>query len=419
MKVIVFMVRGLQAAYLGCYGNQWAVTPTIDGLAAEGVVFDQHYAECPQAEIADLGWSTGCYHLPFAAMTSAGRVATSRALPAILQQNRIPAMRVGGRWLLEAHRGVGWKEMTKRKASAKNITENLGKTAADALKKLSGEDQWLLCVESTALLSPWRLPAEFRDMYFQIDGDEVVPEGERAHIAAPMTGQLPQRVDEDELTLQESIRFTYGGAVSFVDDAIGQVLAETEPLLDDALLIVTSDRGLPLGEHGWVGESLPAPHEELIHIPLIIRLPRTIAGGRRVSALTQPVDLYPTILERFGLKASAAHGSSLSSLCQGRDESIRPYACSGMHFNDSVTWALRTPRWGLIVERWRPGVESDGVRRLYVKPEDRWEVNDVAQHHPDQAQCLADTLGAFIQATRDHGPIQYPELHEIGTSGPI
>jgi len=44
MKVLVLAARGLQTAYLGCYGNPWIATPNLDALAASGVVFDQHFA---------------------------------------------------------------------------------------------------------------------------------------------------------------------------------------------------------------------------------------------------------------------------------------------------------------------------------------------------------------------------------------
>ena len=62
MRILVFIARGLQAAYVGCYGNSWIVTPTLDRLAAEGVVFDQHYADCVDPSAVGKTWQTGRYH---------------------------------------------------------------------------------------------------------------------------------------------------------------------------------------------------------------------------------------------------------------------------------------------------------------------------------------------------------------------
>src|SRR5215471_6903312 len=59
MKVIVVMLRGLHLGYLGCYGNEWIDTPHLDRLAAEGVIFDQHIAECPDAAAPRRAWRSG------------------------------------------------------------------------------------------------------------------------------------------------------------------------------------------------------------------------------------------------------------------------------------------------------------------------------------------------------------------------
>ena len=64
MKVLVLAARGLQAAYVGCYGNPWIATPNLDALAAEGVVFDQHFADRADAAGARRAWRDGRHHLP-------------------------------------------------------------------------------------------------------------------------------------------------------------------------------------------------------------------------------------------------------------------------------------------------------------------------------------------------------------------
>src|SRR5947209_2976349 len=64
MKVLVIVVRGLNTGYLGCYGNAWVETPALDRLAAEGVVFDRHYADCPSPFGASRSWRSGRCPLP-------------------------------------------------------------------------------------------------------------------------------------------------------------------------------------------------------------------------------------------------------------------------------------------------------------------------------------------------------------------
>src|SRR5262245_37861568 len=66
MKVVVITACGLHLGYLGCYGNAWIATPTLDRLAAEGMVFDGHIADCPGAAGARRAWRRGRYHFPAA-----------------------------------------------------------------------------------------------------------------------------------------------------------------------------------------------------------------------------------------------------------------------------------------------------------------------------------------------------------------
>src|SRR5262249_33633447 len=64
MRAIVLVLRGLHLGYLGCYGNDWIDTPGLDRLAAEGIVFDQHYADCPDGAAARRAWRTGLWQSP-------------------------------------------------------------------------------------------------------------------------------------------------------------------------------------------------------------------------------------------------------------------------------------------------------------------------------------------------------------------
>src|SRR6266516_3057578 len=63
MKILVISPAGFHLGYLGCYGNAWINTPCLNAFAAESVVFDQHYSDCPSPAGAWLAWRTGRYCL--------------------------------------------------------------------------------------------------------------------------------------------------------------------------------------------------------------------------------------------------------------------------------------------------------------------------------------------------------------------
>src|SRR6516165_5851716 len=64
MKAIVLIARGLQLGALGCYGSEWIDTPALDSLAAEGAVFDQHFADNADPAGARRAWRSGRYYFP-------------------------------------------------------------------------------------------------------------------------------------------------------------------------------------------------------------------------------------------------------------------------------------------------------------------------------------------------------------------
>src|SRR4051812_623392 len=64
MKVLVITARGLQAGALSCYGNGWIDTPTLDSLAASGIVFDCHFADAADAAGARRAWRSGNLSVP-------------------------------------------------------------------------------------------------------------------------------------------------------------------------------------------------------------------------------------------------------------------------------------------------------------------------------------------------------------------
>jgi arylsulfatase A-like enzyme len=190
--------------------------------------------------------------------------------------------------------------------------------------------------------------------------------------------------------------------------------------MDDTLLVFTSDQGEPLGEHGYVRRFRPWLYEELIHTPLIIRLPHGRGGGSRHLALVQTVDLLPTVVSALGLPPSptdddpaSIHGHDLLPLIRGERTKVRDYACLGM---DVAEFAIRTHLWHLIVP-----IETDPEEprspELYRKPEDRWDQNNVLDQHPDVADHLELTLRRYVGSLGRDLAGELPSLRDIARFG--
>jgi arylsulfatase A-like enzyme len=265
------------------------------------------------------------------------------------------------------------------------------------LDRLAPRDDWLLWVDLAALSPPWDTPEAFLTPYFT---EEPLDDPEEAEAAeeeplVPISDPIQGEIDATDDWLFERLQSSYAAAVTRLDDGVGGLLERLAGLdgAEDVLVIWTADCGQALGERGVVGPSPPTAHEETVHLPLILSLPGADEAGRRVAALTQAVDLAPTLADVFEVQLPSAQGRSLLPLVYGATEAFRSYVCSGVCSNNAVEWSLRTSQWAFIL----PRQVDAGAGRLYVKPDDAHEVNNVVQHHLELAEELERTLRAFVE----------------------
>jgi arylsulfatase A-like enzyme len=367
MNTLVIHGTGLHLGYLGCYGCDWVDTPNLNRLAAEGIVFDQHLADCPllRPEAGSRTCFTGRYSFPVPQGDASSPLDVW--LPEILKAKRIAARFLDYR--LE--------------------TEDFPAGICDALDVFSDSERSLLWVDWPSLAPPWNVSEDYLESYFAATSAETDQDESEAlePWLDPPTGPL----DLSGADL-ERLQNTYAAVITAFDDRLGMVLDELRErgLLDDLLICVTASCGLALGEHGYVGEHRAWLHEEIVHVPLLLRLPAAGEAGLRVSALTQPLDLLPTILEALELPVPTVDGRSLLPVVQGQPG--RERAFSALDIGYSVEWAIRTAGWALLVPLSAPPQDEPRAPQLYVKPDDRWEVNDVGQHHPELVEELEKIL---------------------------
>jgi arylsulfatase A-like enzyme len=418
MKAIVVIVRGLQAGALGCYGNSWVDTLAFDTLAAKGVVFDWHFAENTDPVAVHRTWRSGRYHLPRDNATAVAERVPD-LLAALCEREIHTCLIVDESRSSASDFADGWN-------TVERVTGNTDESPLDAtfeavgaaLERLEQRDNWLLWIDLATLLPPWNVPPEFQETYFSKETDEVEdkePEEEEAEESEhlmPLTEIPVGPIECDDDAFFVRLQTSYVAAVTYVDAALSQLLEALGGLEggDEILLAVTSDAGQNLGEHGIVGICRPWLHNELIHLPLLLRLPDVATAGQRVEALTQTVDLAPTLADWFGATLPDAHGRSLLPSARGAAEKIRSYACAGLQIGEALEYALRTPDWAFL---WPVRLHDEDAGRstqLYVKPDDRWEVNNVAQHHLEFVERLERTLRDFVATTSQPGPLQAPSL---------
>jgi sulfatase-like protein len=399
-RAIVLTFDRLSRRCLGCYGHEWIETPNLDRLAARAVVFDQHFLEFAEDDVGPThAWWRGSDQWSSSGVESRLLVECANA-DAAATRSLWPTAEI-----------VAGDDGDDAELEQTPFTRLIGR-GAQLLKEFANKPatSWLLWLKSRGISWPCVARPEFAELY----ADELTD---------------ANGVDVDSLQAAE---VAYAACVTQLDHGVGRLLARIERLFgDDApLLIVTAAAGESLGE----AESLPLSHvdsaptsatwrlrDEIVHTPLLIAHATLKSIGSRRQELVQSADLAPTLAEWFGRGTeTSALGTRHSAL------SLRP-----LLRNEEAAWreslvlrdcdgnaAMRTRDFYLVEQgailRTRaaePNAASDAtgmaptisvdddesICQLFVKPEDLWEVNDVAAQQMEQVVKLRETLHAALR----------------------
>lgn len=189
----------------------------------------------------------------------------------------------------------------------------------DFIKNYHASDNWFLQIESFDPHEPFYVPERFRDMYISEDAPIF---------NWPAYGMVDSKKHQEELIL---LRKEYASLLTMCDEYLGKILDLFDEfnMWEDTLLIVNTDHGFLLGEHGFLGKNFGPMYQEVIHIPFFIYEPKMKSTGVK-ETLAQTVDIAPTLLDFFGVDANISmDGRSLLPVLND-DVKIRDYAHYGV-----------------------------------------------------------------------------------------
>ena len=365
---------------LGCYGNEHAITPTLDRLAKDGVLFEQCYVQSPVCSPSRASLLTGRYvhghglwangaslpeHLPLfpKALAEAGYdcgLVGKWHLSACYAGRTEPRLDDGFRVFQWAHDPTHgspqnayhrWLEENHPDLYARAISNGPGRPAHEPVlfDTMPAETHYSHWVGERAIDfvqapreedEPFFLWANFFDPHHPfVAPQEYLDRFDADSLPAPVGSAHDLATKPDVLT--EAHLKSYAGAargfaeytpeeiraivaanyamVSLIDDEVGRILAALAATGQDrnTLVIFTSDHGEMQGDHGILLKG-PMMYEGAVRVPLILRWPGVLPEGRRVDALVQWLDLNATMLQAAGLPPVAGdQGASLLPLARG------------------------------------------------------------------------------------------------------
>ena len=330
------------ASITGCYGNLLVQTPTLDSLAANGVVFDTFYTNSPLCVPHRLTLTSGKYVSRTSAWNNDCRLPHRfyPSLPVALNSVGYQSYLCGKMHYDPTHRygftelyadgnnqgvkngkggrrapddtSVNTSSWTNRSAEFK-IAESSGtinhdkKATQNAVAFLQARDPaaapFFLLVGYLAPYFPLTVPQANYDPYEDNVAMPVIPPGHLASLSLNYThlrrGFGVTDPEPDAATVKLG-RELYYGLTNWLDGQVSQVLAAlaARPFADNTIVIYTTDHGENMGEHGMWWKNCMFEHAA--RVPLIIHWPARWAGGQRRLGACGTVDLVQTIAELGG-----------------------------------------------------------------------------------------------------------------------
>ncbi|WP_320178440.1 sulfatase [Roseovarius pacificus] len=211
----------------------------------------------------------------------------------------------------------------------------------------------------------------------------------RGYHGMPEKGPMPD-------SLARQLIHGYYACISYTDAMIGRLLDELDrlDLRKNTIVVLWGDHGWKLGEHGmWCKHT---NFELDTHVPLIISAPGMETQGQRTRALTEFVDLYPTLCELTGLPLPAhLEGKSMAPLLADPNQPWKEAAYSQYPRSSTMGYSMRTDRYRYT--EWRSmATKSIKARELYDHETDPAENTNIALDPANQA--LMETLSPKLQA---------------------
>ena len=329
MRAIMIMYDSLNRKYLPNYGDSISQMPNFKRLGERCVTFDRFYTGSLPCIPARRELHTGRYN--FLHRCWGPLEPFDDSLPSILGENGIYSHCVtdhahywqeggstyhtkfstcemvrgqeGDFWIgdaadfhgnLDLHRqdGINRKKMVPEENHPHVRTFQGGMRF---LEENYQKDNWYLQLEYFDPHEPYFVPDSYKKLYTDQEND----------FDWPYYGQVAEG-EEGERQIRDA-RLNYRAVLSMLDCYLGKVLdfLDGHDMWKDTLLVVNTDHGYLLGEHGYFSKNYMPCYEEITHTPFFLWDPAIGHAGERRDALSQSIDIAPTILDYFGIEKPA------------------------------------------------------------------------------------------------------------------
>ncbi len=437
---------------MGAYGNSIIRTPNLDALARSGIRFDRAYANAPMCSASRQSLITGKYphasgvtllrtSFPEEQVTLAEHLkqynyrtaligkshfnnnlshgfdllvsrADHNAYVAELPPSEIPQdVAVRPPWRPFQDHARTWLNADMLPGSNYD-RHSMGTYFVDRAISFLGQetmDPFFLVLSFHEPHSPFNFPVEYAGKYNPADMPLPAggPEDDR------WVPAIFKDLTEDE---RRGIIASYYTSVEYMDKNIGLILdyLEQTGLMDETLVVYLGDHGYLLNDHKRFEKHMM--WEPAIRAPLLVRAGGSFVSNASTDAMTEFVDIVPTVLDVLGLPEMVENqGRSFRPILEGQTDDHKDYVFAEFLADNKAM--VRTKDWKYVFtsgkrdlgQGYATGNPPSGiVHRLYYLPEDPDEQQNVAG-----LRSFADNLAELQQLMLDHFMRTHPQSDEL------
>ena len=411
-NVVWILLDASRAENFSANGYHRKTTPNMDAVAKRGATFLSHYAQTNNTLRSVPSYMTGRY-FAVSCLTPRGRVPYVRRrpegevlFPRIMRENGYHTAMFSAH-LSFVHTGSElWRSFDESLAVSKGGSPGPLPAFSDINREVlpwldhHASEPFFLYIHSVDTHFPHVLEPPY---------DRWIDTGfDRSHLHTGLSGQTIERKDGKPYSHADKayMRALYDGSLAYTDAYVGALLDRLESLgvLDETIVVISSDHGEALGEDGRTMEhSRAGISDAVLRVPFIIAGPGIPRRGG-IKNLTANVDIVPTLVEVLGLDTTAEmHGRSLLPLLERREREPHPEGVLAWHtgaqpshpilaaYHDApaMVWITETAKYEID-----PTV---GQSFLWAMPDDLRDRRELLQRGWKKDRELADRLDRRIR----------------------
>jgi arylsulfatase A-like enzyme/tetratricopeptide (TPR) repeat protein len=391
-NVLIITVDTLRADRVGCYGYSGGLTPNVDALAKDAIVFERSVAQVPLTWPSHAAIFTGTYPFSNGVQDFTGQPLSDRfrTLAESLKDHGYLTGAVVSSFVLDRSWGLarGFDSYDDAFAGQEFLERNLGLVERRAEESVNHAISWLETHSNQPFFlwlhlydphSPYNPPEPFRTQY---------------------ANQL------------------YEGEIAYADSQLGRFFAwlkhTRNNLYDNTLIVFLSDHGESLGEHGEKEHGFFV-YDSTVRVPLILKLPKSIHLPLRIADAVETIQVAPTLLELAGVEdviQKQFQAASLVPLVTGKPHApTRPAYSETFYPANSFGWSplrsIETSRYHYI---------EAPKEELYEQETNTVESTNLAEKNANVAAMMRAQLNRLLRsyppATTSSGETASPEVLE-------